>query len=98
MRDFISCLKSITNVFSPACLLSASSRGEGYYEKEAATEKTQDVNSNEVTLVMIVVMIVVMILVMVVVMVVVLIMLTMEIMVMIKIVTMMMTAITGWFF
>ena len=37
-----------TPIFA-ACLLSASSRGEGYYEKEAAgVEKAQDVNSNEV--------------------------------------------------
>ena len=35
--------------FFAACLLSASSRGEGYYEKEAGgVEKAQDVNSNEV--------------------------------------------------
>ena len=39
-------------MFLSACLLSASSRGEGYYEKEAGTEKAQDVNSNEVTLMM----------------------------------------------
>ena len=37
--------------FFAACLLSASSRGEGYYEKEAGgVEKAQDVNSNEVIL------------------------------------------------
>ena len=48
----------LNQCFSPACLLSASSRGEGYYEKEAGgSEKTQDVNSNEVTLVMVVVLI-----------------------------------------
>ena len=77
----------LNQCFSPACLLSASSRGEAYYEKEAGgSEKTQDVNSNEVTLVMVMVLIVLGFLTIV---------LNIKIMVivMIKLMTMMMTAI-----